>query len=171
MNCMTRSTVLSPRTASSALEDQLPSEREHAGTAQSSWDLIHTRHRAEIVEGRFGHGAGVMPNRRIWKVGGTGVIEDIKRLRPELKLHPFPDGKVLEQGNVLVGESRPSQLVSRQVAKVILAGTDVRRQRIRRRVDAGSHVVMDVVFQAAIGVRRMDKIRPLGALGKSGAVV
>src|ERR1700730_4268220 len=114
-----------------------------------------------------------MPNRGIYKVSGTGVVKGIERLRPELKLHPLVDRKVLEQGNVLVGESRPSQLVSRQVAKGILGGgaIDVRRQRVRGGVDAGSHVVVDVVFQAAIGVRRMDKIRPLRALSKSGAVV
>src|SRR5882757_2670388 len=108
-----------------------------------------------------------MPNRGIYKVSGTGVVEGIERLRSELKLHPLVDRKVLEQGNVLVGESRPSQLVSREVAKGILAANDIRRQRVRGGVDAGSHVVMDVVFQAAIGVRLMDKIRPLDALGKS----
>src|ERR1700730_8120277 len=112
-----------------------------------------------------------MPNRGIYKVSGTGVVKGIERLRPELKLHPLVDGKVLEQGNVLVGESRPSQLVSCKVAEGILTATDISRQRVRRRVDARSRVAMNVVFQAAIGVRRMDKIRPLGTLGKSGAVV
>src|ERR1700733_3212211 len=111
-----------------------------------------------------------MSKGRVWGVG-TGVVEDIKPLRSKLKLHPLPDRKVLEEGNVLVGESRPSQRVPRCVAEGILAGRDVRWERVGSRVDAGSHVVVDVVFQAAIGVRLMDKVWPLGALGKSGPVV
>ena len=64
-------------------------------------------------------GAGVVPNGGIGSVG-AGVVECVKRLCPELELQPLPDGEVLEQGNVLVGESRTVQGIPGRVAEGIL---------------------------------------------------
>src|SRR5579863_3846367 len=107
------------------------------------------------------------------RIAGARVVKGVECFRPELELQPFIDRKVLEDGNVFVGESGTMQRVSGSVPKGILwiGAIDVRGQRISGGIDARSHVVMDIVFQAATGVRRVEKVRPLGALAQAGAIV
>ena len=86
-------------------ENDLPGQRENTRAAQRSRNLLHAGHGAEGAEGGLSIGAGIMPNHRI-RIAAAGVIEGIERLCPELKLQPFIDCKILEEGNVLVREAR-----------------------------------------------------------------
>ena len=96
------------------LEDDLSSQLKDASTRKFTRDRLHTTDRSEAIcrggiEGRARQrrsSQSCVTGSRRCGTGGAGMVEYIGCLCPELKLRCLPDGKVLEDREVVIREAR-----------------------------------------------------------------